>query len=74
MAGEFDRLFGRLPPSLVRHEDGAIRADISHPAVQFVLQAIRACRDAGDSDEIILHHMMRGMEEGLARMRGDDGR
>jgi hypothetical protein len=47
--------------------------ELSHPAVQFLLDAIRTCREAGKSDALILHYMMQGMEKALARMRGDYG-
>lgn len=70
----FDSLFGRLPPSLIRKEDGTIRADPSHPLIQKLAQAISACRGAGDSEEHILALVQQGFAEGLKRLEATDGK
>lgn len=46
MAGEFERLFGRLPFGFRRAEDGR---RVKDAAEQNVLAKIRACRKAGMS-------------------------
>lgn len=74
MNQNFDSLFGRLPPSLIRNEDGTIRADPSHPMVQELVQAIWVCREAGDSEEEILAIVQRGVAKGLKRLEAKDGR
>ena len=74
MPNEFDRLFGWLPGVMKRHEDGTAYFDESHPAVQKLKAAIQECRDAGDSEEVIRHHFIRGAIEGLRRIGVIDGR
>jgi hypothetical protein len=62
---DFDSLFGKVSPTMVRCEDGSLQPDRSHPSVIAMLDAIRACREQGDSDEVILFHMLRGIHAGL---------
>jgi hypothetical protein len=73
MNQNFDSLFGRLPPSLIRSDDGTIRADPSHPMVQKLVEAIWVCREAGDSEEEILAIVQRGVAKGLKRLEATDG-
>lgn len=59
----------------MRNEDGTITVDKSHPAVKEILASILECQLAGDSEETIRYHVMRGFEEGLRRIREEeDGR
>lgn len=67
MTSEFDRFFSLLPDCMKRHEDGALTADTEHPAVQQLIIAIQMCRDAGDSEEVILDLLNRGVAEGERR-------
>lgn len=73
MKHDFDHLFGRLPPTMVRHEDGTILADRSHPLVQALLKAIHTCREAGDSEELIRGIVEQGIADGLKRLEAKDG-
>lgn len=73
MKRDFDSLFGRLPPTMIRHEDGTIIADRSHPLVQSLLQAIRTCREAGDSEELIRGIVQQGIADGFKRLEAKDG-
>lgn len=73
MNQNFDSLFGRLPPSLIRNEDGTIRADPSNPIVQKLVYAIWVCREAGDSEEDIRAIVQRGVAKGLKRLEAKDG-
>ena len=74
MAGEFDRLFGQLPPTITRSEDGTVRIDKTHPDVQPLLKAIQACRDAGDPEWLILQHVEEAMRRALRTIGGSHGR
>lgn len=73
MNQNFDSLFGRLPPSLIRNEDGTIRADPSNPIVQKLVYAIWVSREAGDSEEEIRAIVQRGVAKGLKRLEAKDG-
>lgn len=73
MKHDFCSLFGRLPPTLMRHEDGTVMPDRSHPLVQSLVQAIESCRDAGDSEEQIQAIVKRGIAEGFKRLEAKDG-
>jgi hypothetical protein len=71
----FDRLFGPLPPSMKRHEDGTPTIDTSHPAVQQLIASIRSCYEAGSTLEEVRETLERGMAEGLRRAKeARDGR
>lgn len=54
MAGDFDRLFGYLPAVMVRLDDGTHAVDRNHPATKQFLDAVNQCRQAGDSEDVIL--------------------
>ena len=71
MADKVDRLFAKLPPSLMRHDDGALCMDPTHPDVQEIRRLIRVCIEAGDSEETILFHMMRGVNEAFRRLESE---
>lgn len=74
MDSKFDKLFGRLPPTLTRYEDGTLRIDKTHPDVQPLLKAIQACRDAGDPEWLILKHVEEAMRDALRVIGGNRGR
>lgn len=69
MAKDFDSLFGPLPPTMKRHEDGTVACDRDHPAVQDLLKQIKRCRESGSSEESIRDAVERGIEEGLRRVQ-----
>lgn len=71
MATDFDSLFGQLPPTMKRHEDGAITCDSNHPAVKEVLKQIQICRDLGCSEESIRDAIERCIDEEIRRL--DEG-
>ena len=73
MPSDFDKLFGWMPEMMRRHEDGTAYLDRQHAAVKEILSAIQACRDAGDSEEVIGELLMRGMIKGLQRSGVIDG-
>lgn len=68
MAKDFDSLFGPLPPTMKRHEDGTIACDRDHPAVKELLKQIQRCRESGSSEESIRDAVERGIDEGLRRL------
>jgi len=75
MAGDFDRLFSKLPSCMKRHEDGTAAADKSHPAVQQFLEALAEARRDGCTEEEIAHIVMSGFADGMRRAKeGQDGR
>lgn len=70
MAKDFDSLFGPLPPTMKRHEDGTIACDREHPVVKAMLKQIQICRESGSSEESIRATIERGIDEGLRRLEG----
>lgn len=51
---DFDRLFGRLPETLTRGEDGKIVMDTKHPIVQELAESIREFLSAGGTVEQVM--------------------
>jgi len=69
MGDAFTRLFGKLPPSITRCEDGTPTLDRSHPEVQKLIASIRACFEAGDTAEGVMSTMLRGFAKGLRKAK-----
>lgn len=75
MPSEFDRLFGKLPSAMLRHEDGTAACDKSHPLVKAFLAAVKSCREAGMSEAEVVAVVEAGWLHGSSkRSGGDDGR
>lgn len=76
MVSVFDRLFGDLPQVMTRGDDGEPILDLHHPAVQRFLQAVKACKECGDSVDVIMEIVEGVFAEYTAKKLGDakDGR
>lgn len=67
MGSEFDRLFGDLPQVMIRGDDGEPILDLRHPAVQQFSEAVKACKDCGDSVDVIMEIVEEVFAEYAAR-------
>lgn len=50
----FDKLFGRLPETMTRGEDGKIVMDTKHPVVHEMVESIREFLSAGGTVEQVM--------------------